>query len=151
MIYGYARVSTLGQAKGNSLDEQERVLKENGAEVIYIDSFTGTKADRPEFNKLLKILTTGDMLVVSKLDRFARNTVDGITIVKELLEKSVKVHILNMGLVDNTPTGKLILTVMLAFAEFERDMIVQRTQEGKAIAKQKEVTGYSSMSKAQLI
>lgn len=138
MIYGYARVSTLGQAKGNSLEEQERVLKQNGAEVIFQDSFTGTKADRPEFKKLLEILKSGDTLVVSKLDRFARNTVDGITIVQELLKNDIRVHILSMGLVDNTTTGKLILTVMLAFAEFERDMIVQRTQEGKVIAKTKE-------------
>ena len=138
MIYGYARVSTTGQVKGNSLEEQERVLVQNGATVIYKDSFTGTKSDRPELTKLLLELKQGDTLVVSKLDRFARNTVDGITIVQDLLNKGIKVHILNMGLVDNTPTGKLILTVMLAFAEFERDMIVQRTQEGKAIAKQKE-------------
>lgn len=138
MIYGYARVSTIGQVKGNSLEEQEKVLSGNGATVIYKDSFTGTKSDRPEFSKLLSKLEHGDTLIVSKLDRFARNTIDGITVVKELLSKGVKIHILNMGLVDNTPTGKLILTVMLAFAEFERDMIVQRTQEGKAIAKQKE-------------
>lgn len=138
MIYGYARVSTTGQVKGTSLEEQERVLIDNGATIIYKDSFTGTKSERPQFSKVINELKQGDTLVVSKLDRFARNTVDGITIVQELLFKDVKVHILNMGLLDNTPTGKLILTVMLAFAEFERDMIVQRTQEGKAIAKQKE-------------
>ena len=55
---------------------------------------------------------------------------------KDLFEKGIKVHVLNMGLVEDTPTGRLILSVMLAFAEFERDMIVERTQEGKAIAKQ---------------
>ena len=77
-------------------------------------------------------------MVVTKLDRFARNTVDGINMVHDLLKRGVKVNILNMGMVDNTPTGKLILTVMLGFAEFESDMIVQRTQEGKAIAKTKE-------------
>lgn len=55
-----------------------------------------------------------------------------------MFEKGIKVHILNMGLVENTPTGKLIFSVMSAFAEFERDMIVERTQEGKAIAKQRE-------------
>ena len=85
---------------------------------------------------MIEILKEGDTLVVTKLDRFARTTSDGINIVKELFERGVKVHVLNMGLVEDTPTGRLILSVMLAFAEFERDMIVERTQEGKAIAKQ---------------
>lgn len=138
MIYGYMRVSTAGQVKGNSLEEQKRVLEANGATVIYQDTFTGTKAARPNFTILLSKLQEDDILVVTKLDRFARNTVEGINMVHDLLKRGVKVNILNMGMVDNTPTGKLILTVMLGFAEFERDMIVQRTQEGKAIAKTKE-------------
>ena len=138
MIYGYMRVSTAGQVKGNSLEEQKRVLEANGATVIYQDTFTGTKSSRPNLSILLARLQEDDTLVVTKLDRFARNTVDGINMVHDLLKRGVKVNILNMGMVDNTPTGKLILTVMLGFAEFERDMIVQRTQEGKAIAKMKE-------------
>lgn len=132
------RVSTAGQVKGNSLEEQQRVLELNGASVIYQDAFTGTKTSRPNFSILISKLREGDTLVVTKLDRFARNTVEGINMVHELLKRGVKVNILNMGMVDNTPTGKLILTVMLGFAEFERDMIVQRTQEGKAIAKTKD-------------
>ena len=138
MIYGYMCVSTAGQVKGNSLEEQKRVLEANGATVIYQDTFTGTKSSRPNLSILLARLQEEDTLVVTKLDRFARNTVDGINMVHDLLKRGVKVNILNMGMVDNTPTGKLILTVMLGFAEFERDMIVQRTQEGKAIAKMKE-------------
>ena len=138
MIYGYMRVSTAGQVKGNSLEEQKRVLEANGATVIYQDTFTGTKSSRPNLSILLARLQEEDTLVVTKLDRFARNTVDGINMVHDLLKRGVKVNILNMGMVDNTPTGELILTVMLGFAEFERDMIVQRTQEGKAIAKMKE-------------
>ena len=138
MIYGYMRVSTAGQVKGNSLEEQKRVLEANGATVSYQDTFTGTKSSRPNLSILLARLQEEDTLVVTKLDRFARNTVDGINMVHDLLKRGVKVNILNMGMVDNTPTGKLILTVMLGFAEFERDMIVQRTQEGKAIAKMKE-------------
>ncbi|EOP59344.1 hypothetical protein IIW_04899 [Bacillus cereus VD136] len=84
------------------------------------------------------MLETGDTLVVTKLDRFARSTVDAIQTVKTLFEKGVKVHILNMGLIEDTPTGRLVFNVMSAFAEFERDMIVERTQEGKAIAKLRE-------------
>ena len=138
MIYGYARVSTKGQAKdGNSLEAQAKLLKENGAEVIYADTFTGTKAHRPELDKLLKELKTGDKLIVTKLDRLARSATQGIGLVQSLLDHGVVIHVLNMGLMDNTPTGKLIRSILLAFAEFERDLIVERTQEGKAIAKQK--------------
>lgn len=139
MIYGYARVSTKGQAKdGNSLDAQERTLRENGAQEIYKDSFTGTKAHRPELDKLLEVIGDGDTLIITKLDRMARSATQGIELINKLLDRGVKVHILNMGIMDNTPSGKLIRTVMLAFAEFERDMIVERTTEGKAIAKQNE-------------
>ena len=69
MIYGYARVSTKGQAKdGNSLESQIELLKQNGAEEIYSDSFTGTKTDRPQFNKLLEKLQKGDTLIITKLE-----------------------------------------------------------------------------------
>lgn len=137
MTYGYARVSTKGQAKdGNSLEAQVKALQEAGAEIIFKDSFTGTKTDRPEFSKLLELLSEGDKLIVTKLDRFARSATQGAEIMQSLLDKGVTVHILNMGVIDNTPAGKLVRNIFFAFAEFERDMIVERTQEGKAIAKQ---------------
>lgn len=134
MKYGYARVSTVHQDLGSQL----QALEKEGCDKIYSEKFTGTKADRPKFKELLSLLEEGDTLVITKLDRFARSTVDAIQTVKGLFDKGVKVHILNMGLVENTPTGKLVFNVMSAFAEFERDMIVERTQEGKAIAKQRE-------------
>ncbi len=81
-------------------------------------------------------LQEGDTLVVCKLDRFARTAIEGVQTVRELFERGVRVHILNMGLIENTLTGNLILTVMLAFAEYERGMIVERTQTGKAVARQ---------------
>ena len=137
MIYGYARVSTKGQAKdGNSLEAQEKALKEAGATEIYTDAFTGTKTDRPEFDKLMNKLQGGDTLIVTKLDRFARSMSQGSELVSELIDKGIKVYILNIGIMDNTPSSKLIRNVFFAFAEFERDMIVERTQEGKTIAKQ---------------
>ena len=139
MIYGYARVSTKTQAHdGNSLESQTELLKDNGAEKIYQDSFTGTKTDRPAFTELLNELKAGDTLVVTKLDRFARSMTQGSELVNELIEKGIKVNILNIGIMDNTPASKLIRNIFFSFAEFERDMIVERTQEGKAIAKQKE-------------
>lgn len=132
MKYGYARVSTVHQ----DLESQLQALEKEGCSQVFQDKFTGAERDRPQFNELLETLESGDTLVVTKLDRFARSTLDGINTIKELFDKGVKVHVLNMGLVEDTPTGRLIFNVMLAFAEFERDMIIERTQEGKAIARQ---------------
>lgn len=135
MIWGYARVSTLKQSKGNSLAEQYDLLKAAGAQEVVSDSYSGTKMQRPAFTELLKRLQAGDKIIVTKLDRFARTAVEGGSIVKELHERGVTIHILNMGVADNTPMGKLMVTMLLAFAEFERDMIIERTQGGKAIAR----------------
>lgn len=138
MIYGYARVSTKGQARdGNSLEAQAIALREAGAEKIYYDSFNGKKIDRPEFDKLRNKLLPGDKLMVTKLDRFARSAANGISLIESLIEKGVTVHVLNIGIMDNTPTGRLIRNIMLSFAEFERDMIIERTSEGKIIAREK--------------
>ncbi|WP_310877823.1 recombinase family protein [Priestia megaterium] len=134
MKIGYARVSSQGQ----DLESQIRQLKREGCERIFSEKFTGIKKDRPQFKEVLDLLKEGDTLVVTKLDRFARSTVDGIQTVKELFERNVKVHILNMGLVENTATGRLIFSIMSSFSEFERDMIVERTQEGKAVARLRE-------------
>lgn len=136
MIYGYARVSTKLQASdGNSLEAQALQLKQAGASKVYKDAFTGTKAARPELDKLKEVLRKGDRIIVTKLDRLARSTEDGLNLVKHWHDQGISIHVLNMGLIDSTPSGKLILTVMLAFAEFERDMICERTQEGRAIAR----------------
>lgn len=138
VVFGYARVSTRGQATdGNSLESQRRQLKDAGAEKIFEDIFTGTKAERPELQKLLREIQPGDRLVVCKLDRIARSAAQGSELIDDLLSRGITVHIVNMGTMDNTPTGKLIRQVMFAFAEFERDLIVTRTQEGKTIAKQR--------------
>ena len=140
MIYGYARVSTKGQAKdGNSLTDQKKKLMESGvpAEKIFVDSFTGTKMDRPELGKLLELLKSGDTLIVCKLDRFARSVSQATEIITELIDNGVTVHVLNLGILSNDSVNTLMRNVLLAFAQFERDMIVQRTSEGKAIARQK--------------
>ena len=132
MIYGYARVSTISQ----ELEVQLQALESEGATVIYKEKFTGTKTDRPQLNELLSQLNEGDKLVVTKLDRLARNTKEGIEIIERLFEKGVKVHVLNVGLLENTTMGRFILQTLLAVAELERHHIIERTQEGKAIAKQ---------------
>ena len=76
-------------------------------------------------------------MVVSKLDRLARNTVEGIEIVEKLFENGVSVHVLNVGLLENTTMGRFFLTTLLAVAEMERNTIIERTQNGKAIARKK--------------
>ena len=137
MIYGYERVSTKGQDKyGNSLDAQEKLLRENGATKIYCDTFTGTKIDRPQLNELVRVLVKGDTLIVTKLDRLGRSLSKTTELITELLEKGVKIHILNLGVLSNDSVNTLLRNVLLAFAQFERDMIVERTQEGKAMVKE---------------
>lgn len=134
MRYGYARVSTMAQ----ELDVQIQSLEAEGCEVIYSEKFTGTSTDRPKLNELLTTIQSGDTLVVTKLDRLARNTKEGIGIIESLFDKGIKVNVLNVGLLENTNYGRFFLTTLLAVAEMERNMIIERTQEGKAIAKQRE-------------
>jgi DNA invertase Pin-like site-specific DNA recombinase len=131
MKYGYARVSGLSQ----DLTLQIETLENEGCQEIYSEKFTGTTKERPELQKLLTKLQAEDTLVVTKLDRIARSSDEGIKLVKDLFKRQIRVHILNMGVIENTATGRLILGIMSSFAEFERDMIVERTQEGKTIAK----------------
>lgn len=136
MVYGYARVSTKGQAKdGNGIEAQMDALSSAGAMKIYKEAFTGTTTNRPEFEKLLEKLKKGDTLIVTKLDRIARSASEGSQLIQGLLDKGISVNVLNMGKMDDTPTGKLICHIMFSFAEFERDMIVERTQEGRSIAR----------------
>ena len=139
MIIGYARVSTKGQLKdGHSLEVQEQaILSKYENARIEFEQFTGTTTERPVFTKLIGELKENDTLVVSKLDRLARNTVEGIQIVQELFDRGVAVHVLNVGLLENTTMGKFFLTTLLAVAEMERNTIIERTQTGKAIAKTK--------------
>lgn len=139
MIYGYCRVSTRKQlTDGNSLQAQAEEIKvryEN-AEVIE-EQYTGTSTDRPIFTELVQKLNAGDTLVVTKLDRLARNTVEGIQVVENLFAKGVAVHVLNVGLLENTTMDKFFLTTLLAVAEMERNTIIERTQAGKEVAKTK--------------
>lgn len=132
-VYGYARVSTYKQDYSDQVDE----LVKNGvpAENIYAEKYTGTKKDRPEFTKLKNKLVGGDELVVAKLDRLGRKTSDVIDFLDTCGKRDITVNILNMGKLDNTPNGKLMRNIVSAFAEYERDMIVNRMAEGKEYAK----------------
>lgn len=138
MIRGYARVSSKSQEKyGNGLETQIAELKAAGAEIIYSDAFTGAKCSRPNFDKLLEDLEPNDTLIVTKLDRFARSISQGTEIISKLIDKGVRVHILNMGILDNSPTSSLLRNIILAFSEFERQLIIERTSSGKEIARTK--------------
>ena len=134
MIYGYARVSSKGQKQnGTSLEEQRETLLARGIpeENIFAESYTGTKMERPQFEALLSRLEPGDELVVTKLDRFARTAPEGAAMVRDLVDRGIRVNVLNMGVADNSPMGKVMVSVLLAFAEFERDMINERTTAGR--------------------
>ena len=138
MIYGYTRVSTKKQIDGNSLESQRNLLKYFGAEQIFEDTFTGFSKSRPELDKLMGILKGGDTIIITKLDRIARSILHGKQIIQELKEKGVKVHIIEFGgVLDDTPTGRLMLNMFFSIAEFERDLIIERTQIGKDIARTK--------------
>ena len=131
MFIGYCRVSTKGQLDGNSIEEQTLSIRERypTAEIV-VESYSGAK-ERPIFNELLERLAFGDTLIVTKLDRFCRTAKEGLGYIDYLMGKDVKIHILNMGLIENTPMGRLIVTNLLAFAEFERAMIIEGHKPGK--------------------
>jgi len=137
MIYGYARVSTVKQITGSSLEEQESLLKSKACEQIIVEQFTGKTTGRPKLNELVSNLQAGDTLVVTKLDRLARTVREGKELIEYLIDKDVTVIINNMGTISNKPMDKLMLSILFAFAEFERDMIIERTQAGKEIARTK--------------
>lgn len=136
MTFGYARVSTKTQARdGNSLDAQQAALTAAGAEKIYTDTFTGTKMDRPEWDRLRAQLRRGDVLIVTRLDRLARSVSQASGMITEMIDEGITINVLNLGILSNDSVNTLLRNVLLSFAQFERDMIVQRTQEGKAVAR----------------
>lgn len=132
-VYGYARVSTLGQ----DLNEQKAELIKAGVDKgnLFSEKFTGTTTDRPQFSELLAIVKPGDVITVTKLDRFARNTQEALEAINPLLDANITIKVLNLGTIENTTMGRMILRTLLSVAEMERDMIVERTQAGKEYAK----------------
>lgn len=132
MIRGYARVSTKRQQRGTSLDDQRAALQAEGCQEIYQDVYSGASMARPEFDRLCAEVQPGDMIVVTKMDRFARTETEAYDRVLAWVQNGVKVRVLNMGTIEDTEIGRLILHIMLSFAEFERDMIVSRCQSGRA-------------------
>lgn len=130
-IIGYARVSTVEQ----TLDLQRDALKETGATTIYEDTASGKNADRPELMHCLKALREGDTLVVWRLDRLGRNLEDLIRIVGELDERSVKLRSVKESIDTGGSVGKLVFHLFGALAEFERELIRERTLAGLEAAR----------------
>ena len=131
-IYGYARVSTNGQ----SLGDQIAALRAAGATMIYKEKISGLRADRPQLAKMIKALSAGDVLVVSRLDRLARSTRDLLNIVDAIAKAGASFKSIADAWADTTtPHGKLMLTVLDGLAEFEHSLIKARTDAGRERAK----------------
>ncbi len=132
MLIGYCRVSTQGQ----TLESQVEHLQKAACSKIYSEKVSGARSDRPELQRLLKGLEAGSVVVVTRLDRLARSTIDLLTIIKQIADRGC----LFKSLVDpwcdsTTPAGRLLLTVLGGLAEFERELIKARTTDGRERAK----------------
>ena len=129
---GYIRISTTDQ----NTARQEVLMKELGAEQVFIDRMSGKNTDRPELKRMMNFVREGDVVIVESISRFARNTKDLLELVDQLTEKQVEFISKKEAIDTTTPTGKFMLTVFGAVAELEREYILQRQKEGIAIAKQ---------------
>ncbi len=135
MIFGYARVSTDQQ----SLDRQIYILKQYGAEEILSEHYTGTKKNRPQFDLLMGKLRNSDILVVESLSRLSRSSKDLLEICEILNKKEVKLVSLKENMNFEGATGKLLLTMLSALVQFERDTTSERVKDTLAVLKQKGV------------
>lgn len=131
MKIGYVRVSTQEQ---NTI-RQELLMESLGADEVYIDRMSGKSTDRPELKKLMEYVRRGDTVIVESISRFARNTRDLLELVERLTAKGVEFVSKKEAIDTTTPSGKFMLTIFGAVAELEREYILQRQQEGIAIAK----------------
>lgn len=131
MKIGYARVSTQDQ----NLDRQLDNLKAAGCERIFNEKMTGTKSDRPELKTLLLTLRSGDVLVIDSFSRLSRSTKDLLELVDKLTAMGVHLVSLKENLDTTTATGKLMLTMLSALSQFERDLIAERTVDGLKAAR----------------
>lgn len=135
LVYGYCRATTSKQIESGYLEEQETQISER-----YFDSmmFKEKSLDmnvKPEFEKILNLVSAGDTVVVTKLDRFARSIEDAYNIIKNFRDKSVNIHILNIGLIDSSVLGNVFFDTISAIYDFEKALLVDRIQTGKNKAK----------------
>lgn len=132
MIIGYARTSTVHQVTG--FEAQGKELRAAGCEKIFQEQVS-SRSNRPQLQAALEFVREGDAFVVTRLDRLARSVADLMLIIDALEQKRVGLRILNLGMDTQTPTGKLMLTVLGGVAQFEREVMLERQREGIAKAK----------------
>ena len=147
MTYGYARVSTLDQ----NLNRQVDMLKEHSVDELFTEKMSGTKKNRPELDKLMSCLKTGDTVIVESLSRLGRSTKNLIELVEVFQEKGVHLVSLKEAIDTSTPSGKLLFTLMSAISQFERDTIVERTREGLNAARSRGHVGGRPKTKSEKI
>lgn len=126
MVFGYARVSTRDQELARQID----ALEKHGVDEIFMEKMSGTKANRPELDRLKDKVRPGDTVVIESLSRLGRSTKDLLALIEDWNHQGVKLVSLKESIDTATPTGKLLLTVLSAISQFERDITVQRTNEG---------------------
>jgi len=134
---GYARVSTDDQ----DCALQVAALRGVGCEFIFTENMSGTKKSRPALDAMLAMLQDGDRVNVWKVDRLGRSTVNSLLFVQELIERKVSFRSITQNFDTSTPTGMLMLQMLLIFAEFERNTIVERTNAGLAAAREQGAIG----------
>lgn len=128
---GYGRVSTSDQ----NPDSQEDALTRAGVDQIFLDTFTGTKANRPELNRMRDQLRSGDTIVITRLDRLGRSTKDLLNLASDLQDIGVNLEVIEQNINTSSPEGKLFFTLVASFAEFEREIMRARTIDGLASAR----------------
>lgn len=134
MIYGYARVSTVDQ----NTERQVIALQEYGCEIIYQEKMSGTKKDRPELQELLNSIQTGDIVVVSELNRISRSLQDLLQLVTAISDKGGKIVSLKESWINADDIhGRLILQIFGALSEFERGLMLERMAEGISVYRSK--------------
>lgn len=137
LVFGYSRVSTADQSHAS----QELALRAAGVEQVFLDTYTGSAASRPELDKLRLAIRLGDTVVVTRLDRLGRSAKDLLNLASEFEEKGVNLVVLEQNINTSTAEGKLFFTIISAMAEFERSLISARTKDGLAAARARGMKG----------
>lgn len=134
MKIGYARASTKEQTE--SIATQTRILRQAGCTKIFSETISGAKSKRPQLEAALSALSSEDILVVTRIDRLGRSTLDTLKTLRDLEQRGIRIQFLDFDLDSNTPMGKMVLSVLASLAEWERNLLIERTREGLAHARE---------------